>query len=123
VSTHAVSMSDPKTAPKPPFSDLVDTIKEARRHAKALQKAPLRREQIQQLYTLLNHLRFLDRLRSRRKETVAGWAFAYVRVDWENNERKASRKVQYAIIGETSRPISEPRRAQSLTARWPANSG
>ncbi|MFD1253158.1 hypothetical protein DEVEQU_01016 [Devosia equisanguinis] len=52
-------MSDPKTDPKPPFFDLVDTIKEARRHAKAFQKAALRREQLQQLYTLLDHLRFL----------------------------------------------------------------
>lgn len=52
-------MSEPKNDPKPPFPDLVDTIKEARRHAKAFQKAPLRREQLQQLYTLLDHLFFL----------------------------------------------------------------
>lgn len=52
-------MSGPTNDFKPPFPDLVDTIKEARRHAKAFQKAPLRREQLQQLYTLLEHLFFL----------------------------------------------------------------
>lgn len=43
----------------PPFPDLVDEIKEARRHASAFQKAPLRRQQLQQLYRLADRLRFL----------------------------------------------------------------
>lgn len=58
-SNHAGSMSEPKNDLKPPFPDLVDIIKEARRHAKAFQKAPLRRDQLQQLYNLLDHLFFL----------------------------------------------------------------
>lgn len=54
-----VSMSEPTNDFNPPFPDLVETIKEARRHASAFQKAPLRREQLQQLYRLRDHLHFL----------------------------------------------------------------
>lgn len=52
-------MSDPTASFNPPFPDLVETIKEARRHASAFRSAPKRREQLQQLYTLLSHMFFL----------------------------------------------------------------
>lgn len=52
-------MSDTATSFDPPFPDLVETIKEARRHASAFRSAQKRREQLQQLYTLLDHMFFL----------------------------------------------------------------
>jgi len=52
-------MSEPTNDFNPPFPDLVEAIKEARRHASAFQKAPLRREQLRQLYMLADKLRFL----------------------------------------------------------------
>lgn len=52
-------MSEPTNRFTPPLPDLVETIKEARRHASAFRGAPKRTKQLQQLYNLLDHLHFL----------------------------------------------------------------